>query len=253
MQPIDTDMSSIPSPATPAATFDAVLDARYSCRGYLATPVPREVIDAILRTAQRTASWCNSQPWQVIVTSAAATERLRTAMASPEASTDPSFDIAPPAEYRGVYRDRRRECGFQLYDSVGIAHGDREASARQAQLNFRFFGAPHVALITTEAVLGTYGVLDCGAYVSNFIFAARSRGVASIAQAAIASRAKFLHRWFEIPEDPSRRVRNLLRLRRPRAPREPFPHLARKDRGSMPLDGGLSRPGGPAQELRSAR
>ena len=79
--------------------------------------------------------------------------------------------------------------------------GDREASARQAQLNFGFFGAPHVALITTEAVLGTYGVLDCGAYVSNFILAARSRGVASIAQAAIASRAKFLHRWFEIPED----------------------------------------------------
>ena len=194
-------MSSTRSDPTPADTFDAVLESRYSCRGYLPTPVPREVVDAVLRTAQRTASWCNSQPWQVVVTGAAATERLRAAMASPEASADPSFDIAPPAEYRGVYRERRRECGFQLYDSVGIAHGDREASARQAALNFGFFGAPHVALITTEAVLGTYGVLDCGAYVSNFMLAARSRGVASIAQAAIASRAKFLHRWFEIPQD----------------------------------------------------
>ena len=38
-----------------AAAFDAVLDARYSCRGYLATPVPREVIDAILRAAPRSA------------------------------------------------------------------------------------------------------------------------------------------------------------------------------------------------------
>jgi len=187
--------------AAQAAAFDAVLDARYSCRGYIAEPVPREVIDAILRAAQRTASWCNSQPWQIAVTSAAATERLRLAMATPEASADPSFDIAPPAEYRGVYRDRRRECGFQLYESVGIAHGDREASARQAALNFGFFGAPHMALVTTEAVLGTYGVLDCGAYVSNFMLAARARGVASIAQAAIASRAKFLHRWFDVPED----------------------------------------------------
>lgn len=187
--------------AAAAAAFDAVLDARYSCRGYLPQAVPREVIDAILRAAQRTASWCNSQPWQVAVTSADATERLRRAMATPEASAEQAFDIAPPAEYRGVYRDRRRECGFQLYDSVGIAHGDREASARQALLNFGFFGAPHMALVTTEAVLGTYGVLDCGAYVSNFMLAARARGVASIAQAAIASRAKFLHRWFDIPDD----------------------------------------------------
>jgi nitroreductase len=192
--------SALPDPAL-ASAFDFVLDERYSCRGYLSQPVPRGTIEAILRSAQRTASWCNSQPWQVVVTSAAATERLREAMASPQASADPSFDIAPPAEYCGVYRDRRRECGFQLYESVGIAHGDRVASARQAQLNFGFFGAPHMALVTTQAVLGTYGALDCGAYVSNFMLAARSRGVACIAQAAIASRSKFLHRWFEIPHD----------------------------------------------------
>lgn len=196
-----SDMNHTPPECTPPAVFDALLGERYSCRGYLPTPVPRELIDAILRSAQRTASWCNSQPWQVAVTSASATRRLCEAMATPEASADAGFDIAPPAEYRGVYRDRRRACGFQLYDSVGIAHGDREASARQAQLNFGFFGAPHMALITTEAALGTYGVLDCGAYVSNFMLAARSRGVASIAQAAVAARAKFLRRWFEIPED----------------------------------------------------
>src|SRR5438045_690976 len=151
---------ALPDPAL-ASAFDTILDARYSCRGYLPQSVPRDAIEAILRSAQRTASWCNSQPWQVAVTSPAATDRLREAMASPEGLADQGFDIAPPAEYRGVYRDRRRECGFSLYDSVGIAHGDRVASARQAELNFSFFGAPHMALITTEAALGAYGVLDC--------------------------------------------------------------------------------------------
>jgi nitroreductase len=184
-----------------ADVLDAILAERYSCRGYLPTPVPRETVEAILRAAQRTASWCNSQAWQVIVASPAATDRLREAMAAPEAAAEQSFDIAPPAEYRGVYRERRRECGFQLYDSVGIAHGDREASGRQARLNFVFFGAPQMALVTTDAALGTYGVLDCGAYVGNFMLAARARGVACIAQAAIASRSAFLHRWFDIPQD----------------------------------------------------
>ena len=194
-------MSSTPHDPSLAPAFKALLDQRYSCRGYLDDPVPRETINAILQLAQRTASWCNSQPWQVIVTGAAATERLRQAFDSDEAAADAQFDIAPPADYRGVYRERRRECGFQLYESVGIARGDREASERQARENFRFFGAPHLALVTTEALLGTYGAVDCGAYVNNFVLAARSFGVASIAQAAVASRSKFLHRWFEIPDD----------------------------------------------------
>jgi nitroreductase len=189
-----------PDPS-PASVLQSLLAERYSCRGYLPQPVPRDTIDAILQAAQRTASWCNSQPWQVIVTSAAATERLRHAFDTPEAAADAGHDIAPPAEYRGVYQARRRECGFQLYESVGVARGDREASQRQAQQNFRFFGAPHLALVTTEAALGTYGVLDCGAYVHNFMLAARSLGVASIAQAAVASRARFLRRWFDIPDD----------------------------------------------------
>ncbi len=181
--------------------FDRLLARRFSCRGYRAEPVPRATIDEILRLAQRTASWCNSQPWQVIVASAAATDRLRSALLALPADEPSGFDIAPPVDYRGVYKDRRRACGFQLYDSVGIAHGDRVASGRQARENFAFFGAPHVAIVTTEAVLGPYGVLDCGAYVHNFMVAAGSLGVASIAQAALASRSAFLHDWFEIPGD----------------------------------------------------
>lgn len=183
------------------AAFEALLDTRYSCRGYLADPVNRDTIEAILRLAQRTPSWCNAQPWQVIVTSPAATERLRLALQAPQNANEFGTDIPPPAEYRGVYRERRRECGLQLYESVGIAKGDRESSARQALENFKFFGAPHVALITTDKFLGTYGAVDCGAYVNNFMLAARAHGVASIAQGAIATRSKLLRAWFEIPDD----------------------------------------------------
>jgi nitroreductase len=181
--------------------FDRLLAERFSCRGYRPDPVPRATIDEILRLAQRTASWCNSQPWQVVVNGAAATERLRAALMALPPGEAATFDIEPPADYRGVYKERRRACGLQLYDSVGIARGDRVASGRQARENFAFFGAPHVAIVTTEALLGTYGVLDCGAYVHNFMIAARSLGVASIAQAAVAARSAFLHDWFEIGSD----------------------------------------------------
>ena len=201
-------MSQMPPTSTPdTATqpLSALLDARYSCRAYRPDAVPQATIEAILRVAQRTPSWCNSQPWHITLTQPPATDRLRQALyaraAAGTSDEGAGYDIAPPAEYRGVYRERRRECGFGLYDSVGIAHGDRAASAAQALENFRLFGAPHLALVTTDAALGSYGALDCGAWVNNFMLAARERGVASIAQAALAAHGPFLRRWFNIPDD----------------------------------------------------
>ena len=52
--------------------------------------------------------------------------------------------------------------------------------------NFRFFDAPHVAVVTSDAGLGTYGAVDCGGYVSTFLAAATALGVATCAQAALA-------------------------------------------------------------------
>src|SRR5881398_621180 len=144
------------------AVLEQLLASRFSCRGFLPEPVPQATIDRIVALAQRTASWCNAQPWQVAITRGAATERFRDAMMIAAQSAPSSPDFAWPREYRGVYQQRRRECGFGLYDSVGIARGDRAASARQALENFRLFGAPHVAVVTTDEALGVYGAVDCG-------------------------------------------------------------------------------------------
>jgi nitroreductase len=184
-----------------AGDFEQLLADRYSCRAFLARPVERGIIERVLEIAQRTPSWCNAQPWQVHLTSGAATERLRAALGEAARSEPAAPDFSFPREYRGVYLERRRECGWQLYESVGIRRGDREASARQALENFRLFGAPHAAIVTTDEALGVYGVLDCGAWVNNFMLAAKSLGVASIAQAALASRAAALRRFFGIADE----------------------------------------------------
>jgi nitroreductase len=126
---------------------------------------------------------------------------LRAALLACVTSHKPAPDYPFPREYRGVYLTRRRECGFQLYDAVGVARGDREASARQAMENYRLFGAPHAMIVTSDEALGVYGVLDCGAWVNNFMLAARSLGVASIAQAALATHPGPLREFFGIGED----------------------------------------------------
>ena len=193
-------MEAEPSTA-PSGAFEQLLKERYSCRAFLPRQVDTATITRMLEIAQRTPSWCNSQPWQVVITRGAATERFRKAIFEYAAGRKPEPDFAFPREYRGVYLERRRECGFQLYASVGIARGDREASARQTMENYRLFGAPHAMIVTTDEALGVYGVLDCGAWVNNFMLAARSLGVASIAQAALGAHPKFLRAYFGLPED----------------------------------------------------
>ena len=92
------------------ATLESLLASRYSCRAYKPDAVPREIIDRILGAAQRTASWCNSQPWQVTITSGEATKKFRDVLYPVAAAgTANSGDFPFPREYRGVYLDRRRE------------------------------------------------------------------------------------------------------------------------------------------------
>ena len=187
---------------TAAESFDALIQARFSCRAYDPKPVSDSVIEAIVRSARHTPSWCNAQPWQLEITKGAGTESFREALyAHATSGAAPEPDLPWPASYPGVYGARRKECGWQLYDAVGVEKGDRAASARQMMENYRLFGAPHVAIVHSPAELGPYGALDCGGFVTAFCLAAMAQGVATIPQAAIAAYAPFVRDWFDIAED----------------------------------------------------
>ncbi len=186
-----------------AQALDRLLRERHSCRGFLPDQVPAQTIDAILEMAQRSASWCNTQPWQVIITRSQGTEALRSALiaGAVEAQLPMQPDFEGPSEYRGVYGDRRREGGWGLYKAVGVARGDRAASHEQMNRNFALFGAPHVAIITSDGALGTYGAVDCGLYIGTFLLAAQAMGVGCVPQAALAMYSPVLREHFSIPED----------------------------------------------------
>ena len=200
----DVDLAEAPGPAGDRSLMlEQLLSERWSCRAFEDREVPRAVIERLLTLAQRSASWCNTQPWQVIVTAGGGTERFRSALTAHvrEGGQDVDPDFGQPGEYHGVYRQRRRTTGWQLYGAVGVQRGDRAASAEQSFQNFRLFGAPHVAIITTDASQGAYGAVDAGAYLGTFLLAACSLGIATIAQAALAMYSPFIREYFSIPGD----------------------------------------------------
>ena len=183
------------------AAFERIVAARWSCRAFLPDPVARGTIEKILRVAQKTASWNNAQPWEVVVTSGRATDSFRALMTEKQVSGAPRDpDLAFPREYRDTYLARRRACGFQLYDAVGVQRGDKQGYARQTLRNYELFDAPHAAIVTTDEALGVYGAVDCGAYVFSFMLAAQALGVASIAQAALSVYSSAIREHFAIPD-----------------------------------------------------
>jgi nitroreductase len=188
--------------AAPIDILEDLLASRFSCRAYRPEQVPRATIERLLNAAQKTASWCNSQPWQVTITSGEATTKFRDVLYPIAAAGTPnSGDFPFPREYRGVYLDRRRESGFQLYNTLGIVRGDKAGYAKQALENFNFFGAPHVAIITTDEALGVYGAVDCGGYVNNFMLAAQALGLATVPQAALAFHSAVVRQHFGLGDD----------------------------------------------------
>lgn len=183
-------------------TFTDILQARYSCRAFRPDPVPDRTIEQIVDAARHVPSWCNAQPWQVSVTRGAATERFRDALT--KAATDgapPAPDLPWPKGYSGDYAERRRTCGFQLYNAVGIEKSDRKARTAQMLRNYALFDAPHVAIVHSPDELGAYGAMDTGGFVTAFALAATALGVATVPQAEIAAYAPLVRDLLGIGED----------------------------------------------------
>lgn len=183
------------------AALQTLLHDRHSCRAFLPEQIDSEIIADIVKDAGRVPSWCNAQPWQLIITRGGETDRFRDAMVQALDSGSSGGDFDFPKGYSGAHQERRRTTGWQLYDAVGVKKGDRIGSAKQMAENYRLFGAPHVAIITTPDELGTYGAVDCGGFVTAFCLAAEARGVATVAQAALAFYAPAVRAHFNIPED----------------------------------------------------
>src|SRR3569833_450642 len=104
--------------------LEKLLNERYSVRAFLPKEVDRATIEHVLPTAQRTASWCNSQPWQVLIASGEAKESFRKAIYAEAASgAKDDHDFTPPREYVGVFLVCRCVCGFLFFFLLGFVCG----------------------------------------------------------------------------------------------------------------------------------
>jgi len=177
--------------------------SRFSARAFLDRPVPKPVIEEILRLAARAPSGSNMQPWKVYVAAGAKRDELvKEALASvANGDPEPSEYSIYPAELTSEYCDRRFETGMALYAALGIDRTDKVARNKQLLENYRLFGAPIGLIFTTEKRFWPSQLPDLGMFMQNVMLLARDHDLHSCPQAAWQLVNRTVHRVLNIPDD----------------------------------------------------
>ena len=179
--------------------------SRYSCRAFLPTPVPRELVKDILNRAARAPSGGNVQPWLVHVLAGDRLEALKAQLRPRFAKELPrgegaEYDIYPPDLKQPYYR-RRGDVGAQLYAALGIPRDDRPARYRQFARNFEFFGAPVGLFFSIDRSMGPPQWSDLGMYIVSVMLLARAHGLHTCGQEAWTHWHKTLQGFLKLPPE----------------------------------------------------
>jgi nitroreductase len=182
---------------------EAAILSRRAVRGYLPTPVGREVVEHILDVAARAPSGTNMQPWRAIALAGAPLEAFReglaTAFLEGRATTARDYRYYPETFFE-PYLSRRRKIGWDLYGHLGIGRGETDKMKAQVAHNLRFFGAPVglVCVIDRRLEIGSW--IDYGMFLQNIAVAARGRGLDTCHMAVFAQFGETIRELLSLPE-----------------------------------------------------
>ena len=149
----------------------SAITARHCKRAYLDQPVPQALLREVLAAAAHAPSTRNAQPWEVVVLSGPARQRLADRLCA-------AFDADVPARPDYVNRrpssdprelERAERAGRGLLAAQGIARDDQLARRAHLRANFQFHGAPVVMILhlPADAVAGTF--LEMGLFLQNIM------------------------------------------------------------------------------------
>lgn len=176
------------------------IEGRKSVRAFKPDPVPRDVIERVLRAAARCPSYMNTQPWEVIVVDGEPLRELasklyeKASSGAPRQPDLPYHTSLPPAMLR-----RQQEHGARRLESMGIARDDTEARDKLMLENYRFFDAPCAVVIVIERELPLWSVFDAGAFAQTFMLAAFAEGLGTCAQATVPGYGEVIREALGIP------------------------------------------------------
>jgi nitroreductase len=200
--------------------FSQFLASRRSTRDFLSTPVPQEILEQILKDSLTAPSWSNTRPFKVAVASGEVRDRISTEFLSRWGVLSkimrkgilnklriifsryglPTSNRSIAKPYPADLKPRAERVGREMYETFGVARGDRPARDQQWAKNYSFFGAPVELFIYVHKSLHIYAASDAGLMMQNLILSAHAHGLGTCAQGAVAIWDDVVRKEFDVPK-----------------------------------------------------
>lgn len=173
---------------------DALVNRR-SVRDFSGKEVPAEVIRTIVKDAQWTPSWANSQPWKLYVATGSTAKDIREAYQSGELRSGSDLP-----ELRGEHwgTRERQSMGHWGQQLQGFLSPDGYKFSESQQ---NLFNAPAIAVITISKNAPLWELFDAGAFEQSLLLSAYNHGVDSMVAVAFVSYPAYLHEELDIPDN----------------------------------------------------
>jgi nitroreductase len=181
--------------------FFQCLEGRQSYRAFLQKGVEKTLLERILRAANRSPSYKNTQPWEVFVVAGEKKDILAarlTEQASSGATTKPDFPFVetwPEALGR-----RAKEHMARRHEALGIDSADKDQIRQGYLRNFTFFDAPCAMFIGMDRTLTSWSLFDLGLFVHGLLLSLEAEGLGACPQAMPTAYPETMRTELEIPE-----------------------------------------------------
>lgn len=179
-----------------SASVTDALNSRITCRDFLDTPVPDDVLSRILKTALRSPSGGNLQPWKlhVMTGETLATFKAECVKRMMSGQREEPTYRAYPSPLWEPQRSWRYKLGEDMYAKLGIEKDNKMGRLAWLSQNGKFFEAPLGIIITGDKRLEPPQYMDIGIFLQSLMLLAREEGLHTAPQG-------WWRNWSSVPAD----------------------------------------------------
>lgn len=174
---------------------------RKSIRAFKPDPVPRPVLEEIIKIATRAPSSMNTQPWEIYVIGGEVLKNVgRDNVEKVVAGTVPGSEMGD-VSYTGVYRDRQVALAIQLFQAMGITREDKAKRSAWMHRGFRSFDSPVAMFISYDKSLPPSALFDLGTLSQTIALVALKYGLGTCIQNQATTYPDVIRKYTGIPEN----------------------------------------------------
>lgn len=157
-----------------------VLKSRHAVRDFTDQPVAKETIQEIVRLAQQTPSWVNSEPWRVYAATGQSLAQIRQGcldLAAQKVATNPDLKTMSRDDWDPRPQKLMEDWGHDLVHSFTDFD---EAHTVMTGASDALNNAPAILFVTIPKQTPDWAILDAGAFMQSLLLAATAKGLGSI-------------------------------------------------------------------------